>query len=272
MAGIIKDPEIRGNELTDASLACNVAAAKGSSMRKLTMLAAALLPISMASESAAWCYGIGAGANHPNGGGWVQASAQVADTVYVGPKSSICEGANVSDNVALYGRSAIAGQATVSDNVVVRGQDSFVGGDAIVSGNATVLAGANIFDSAAVSGNVIIRDKSFIFGSATVYGNATIMDGAPVFNNAEVYGSAKVKGRRTHVKGDAEIFGNAVVRSGAWITGNGRVDCGIWKNITVSTNRAGQCGRNGKTRGNLIENLIGEPLTPIDIENTQSTN
>jgi len=66
------------------------------------------------------------GGRHPNGGGWVAASAEVAPTAYVGPDAMVLDGAKVLDNAA------------VEEFAVVRGSNVVVSGHAKISGQAFV--------------------------------------------------------------------------------------------------------------------------------------
>ncbi len=127
--------------------------------RLMTLLAAALVASAMAGEAGAWCLAIfgHSGAYHPNGGGWVEETATVADSVYVGPRAKICNSPEVSGNVRIDG------------------------------GNY----GAFVYNNARVYGNAFIGEYSYISGNAHVYGNARVL-GSAVEGNAKVYGSAVI--------------------------------------------------------------------------------
>lgn len=181
---------------------------------------------------------ISAGVPHPNGGGLLFADAQVEDSVYVGSNSVIC-GGMLSGNVVVKGHSVVV-YASVSGNVVVR--DSLVH-RAVVSGNARIV-------------------KSSVWDGATISGNARILDGASVDGaGPKVYGNAKVIGFDTDVLAYGEVYGSAVVRGGADILG--KVDCGKWVGITVTTDQTGKCGKNGAA-------VLGSVSNPIDAGNTES--
>jgi hypothetical protein len=72
------------------------------------------------------------GRRHPNGGGWVSASAEVAPTAYVAPDAMVLYGAKVLDHAA------------VEDYAVVRGPGTVVSGHAKVLGQAYVAGNARI--------------------------------------------------------------------------------------------------------------------------------
>ncbi len=180
---------------------------------------------------------ISEGVPHPNGGGLLLGDAQVDDSVYVGHKAVICGG-------------------TISGNVVVRGPSVLV--YANVSGN--VFIRNSLVHRATVSGNARIIEGS-VWAGATISGNARILDGASVSGSGpKVYGNAKVVGFDTDVLGYGEVYGSAVVRGGADISG--KVDCGRWSGITVTTDQTGKCGRNGwAIPGSALSNPINEGNT-----------
>ena len=65
------------------------------------------------------------GRRHPNGGGWVAASAEVANSAYVGPDALVLGGAKVLD------------QAAIEDFAVVRGPGAVVSGHAKIAARRT---------------------------------------------------------------------------------------------------------------------------------------
>jgi hypothetical protein len=73
-----------------------------------------------------------AGRRHPNGGGWVGASAEVAETAYVAPDAMVLDGAKVLDHAA------------IEDYAVVRGPKTTVSGHARVGGQAYVAGNVKI--------------------------------------------------------------------------------------------------------------------------------
>jgi len=62
------------------------------------------------------------GARHPNGGGWVQATAKVAPTAYVGPNAMVLDGAQVLDSAIVDEFGVVMGTAVVSGHAKVCGQ------------------------------------------------------------------------------------------------------------------------------------------------------
>lgn len=69
------------------------------------------------------------GAPHPNGGGWVAATATVAPTAYVAPGAMVLESATVLDNAGVEEYAIVRGNAALSGN-------ARVGGQAVLAGSA----------------------------------------------------------------------------------------------------------------------------------------
>ncbi len=67
------------------------------------------------------------GGPHPNGGGWVEATAEVAPTAYVAPGAMVLGFAKVLDNAAIEEYAVVKDKAHLSGNARVGGQ-GFVGG------------------------------------------------------------------------------------------------------------------------------------------------
>ena len=62
------------------------------------------------------------GAAHPNGGGWVAATAEVAPTAYVGPNAMVLDAAKVLDQAIMEDCAVIKDKAVLSDHARVSGQ------------------------------------------------------------------------------------------------------------------------------------------------------
>jgi len=73
-----------------------------------------------------------AGQRHPNGGGWVGGSTEVAETAYVAPDAMVLDGAKVLDHAA------------IEDYAVIRGPKTIVSGHAKVGGQAYVAGNVKI--------------------------------------------------------------------------------------------------------------------------------
>jgi hypothetical protein len=89
---------------------------------------------------------------HTNGGGWVQNSATVAESVYVGPHAIVLGNATITGNVRLEDTSLVSG-ATLSGNVLV--QDNAFVRESTCSGDA-VIQGRSFLDMATMSGNAVV--------------------------------------------------------------------------------------------------------------------
>jgi hypothetical protein len=83
------------------------------------------------------------GGPHRNGGGWVDATAKVAPTAFVGPAAMVLDQAQVSGAARVEDQAIISGTAQVRDNAVVRGR-ALVTGQAVVSGRARVEQDATV--------------------------------------------------------------------------------------------------------------------------------
>ncbi len=62
------------------------------------------------------------GAPHPNGGGWVAATAEVAPTAYVGPNAAVLDRAQVLDHAVVEDYAVVRDSAVVADHARVSGQ------------------------------------------------------------------------------------------------------------------------------------------------------
>ncbi len=143
-----------------------------------------------------------AGTRHPNGGGFVAATAQVEESAYVGP------------NAQVLGKSQVLGNARIEDYAVV--QDSTVKDNAILSDHALVTGGSTVQDYAKV------RD------CGRVQQGATIKDYAKVIEHATQ--AQKVCGGYAVIKGVASshgpVTGTAMI-DGSYAKGN-EIDKGKW--------------------------------------------
>jgi len=116
--------------------------------------------------------------HHPNGDGWVQNTALVSDTAYIGPDAMVYDYAQVHDN-------------------------------SIVRNDAKVFGGALVSDSAQIYGHAEIHGSAKVCQYAKVFGHAEVCDTAYVYGNAMVYGTAILRG-------NAKVHSDAVVYEGSW--------------------------------------------------------
>ena len=137
------------------------------------------------------------GSLHPNGGGFVAATANVSSGVYVGPNAIVTGTASVSGSARITGQSVVMDNARISGNAIVDGY-------AVVGGNAVVSENARVNEYARVNNGANIRGAATIRGSASVF-NSTIDGLALVKDNASLWG-ANLAGDIV-IGGDAEGFG-----------------------------------------------------------------
>jgi hypothetical protein len=117
----------------------------------------------------------GAGAPHPNGGGWVASTARVDPTAFIGPRAQVLGNAIVSGNARIDGWAIVRGNAQVRDNAVV---EDF----------AQVLNG-QVYENARVSALTVVNSSSArIHGSARV---AAIMNAIGAY---DISGTAQLIG------------------------------------------------------------------------------
>ncbi|MEI6714951.1 MAG: DUF6055 domain-containing protein [Verrucomicrobiota bacterium] len=113
------------------------------------------------------------GAAHPNGGGWVAATARVEPSAFVGPEAIVRDQAQVFGKARIEGRAVVSGNAQVRDNAIVRGR-------ALVTGSALVAGKARVEQEATIYGGTI--DEEARLGALTI-----------------------VEGGKTHIHGKADI-------------------------------------------------------------------
>ena len=154
------------------------------------------------TEEELWDFNDGRGLvpahQHPKGNGWVENTAHVDDTCFVGPTAQVF------------------GNARVTGNVIIN-DFARVYGDALVFGNAMIYGDAQVCDNAQIFGHAKVNDR------AKVYGNARVMDYAHLHEDCQVYENAIVRNF-------VEIFDHAIVR------GNGDVydSIKLYRNVVVT--------------------------------------
>jgi carbonic anhydrase/acetyltransferase-like protein (isoleucine patch superfamily) len=161
---------------------------------------------------------------HPLGGGWVQNTAGVADTAFVGPDAivsgkadvsdiaQVSENAEVSGNAQVFGFAAVSGSSKVSENARVYGF-------AAVSQNAQVSGRSQVYGRSWVSGDAAISEKAQVYEAARVSGNSRVFGSSRVYGHAIVSGNAEVSGKAL-VAGRSRVSGNALVSGNARVSGN----------------------------------------------------
>jgi carbonic anhydrase/acetyltransferase-like protein (isoleucine patch superfamily) len=122
---------------------------------------------------------------HPNGGGWVAATADVGQSAFVGPNAAVFVFGKVQDQAMVTDTAWVLGNAQVSGN-------SRVSGDAEINGSAIVQDRAHVSDNAFVSDNAVIEGDSVVGGSARISGNARLTGTAVVVGVAEIGGDVVI--------------------------------------------------------------------------------
>ena len=113
------------------------------------------------------------GAPHPNGGGWVDATAHADPSAYVGPAARVLEQAQVLDNARIDEQAVVSGKARVSDSAIVRGHalvtgSGSIGGNARVEEEAAVYAGTVNEEARLGALTLVEDDKTKIHGKADI--------------------------------------------------------------------------------------------------------
>lgn len=151
-----------------------------------------------------------AGHYHSNGGGFVENSANVADTVYVGKDAmvlgtstvtgnvvitdhAVVSNAQISDNAKISGNACVYGNwwnsaVTVRDNAKV-GENAVVTGDVVISGNARVMGNAYLMDSYQVTDNATVKGTAYCYGSG-IASDQAILDGEFYNDQSVSHGAA----------------------------------------------------------------------------------
>ncbi len=166
-------------------------------------------------------YQKGAGHVHPNGGGWVADSANVADSVYVGPDAMVLDQATLTGNVRVEDHAVVAGTSTVKDNAVICGHavvsgggwayvnGSWQAGNVTVSGNAVIGDSAVVVQSCNISGNARVLQKAYLADAVTLSDNAVAKGMTYAYEGGSYSGSAILDGDycNTQTKSDGVGFG-----------------------------------------------------------------
>ena len=153
-----------------------------------------------------------AGADHPNGGGFVASTASVADAVYVGPEARVLENAQITDNARIIGRSVISGNSMVS-------------GNAIVSSAAKMSGSSKAESFATVRDTIVLRDQVSVAGDSKIQGDGVFWGSFVVAGKAFVGGThlPETTGGTT-INGTAISNGHTWLDSGATISQGGPYD------------------------------------------------
>jgi UDP-3-O-[3-hydroxymyristoyl] glucosamine N-acyltransferase len=128
---------------------------------------------------------------HANGGGWIEKTASVEGSVYLGKNVIVTDGsvvkgsAKLYDMVRLYGCPKIMDCVRLTNNVRVFGNaklsdyvcaydDVHIHGYSVVVDRASIHGKSEIFENARVGGHAVLEGSCLIHGSADVMGGALI--------------------------------------------------------------------------------------------------
>ena len=158
----------------------------------------------------------GEGRKHPNGGGFVAATAQVDASVYVGPNAVVLDRAEVRGNARIEDFAAVSGQARVLDNAIVSGH-------ALVRGMAVVKGDAKVRDYALVEENAGRRGAaSPTTITCTIEAHARILQNANVREKGHVTDYATMKGISAAWKFDEGTLIGGLIGGDAVLDGDGQ--------------------------------------------------
>ncbi|HRR75550.1 MAG TPA: DUF6055 domain-containing protein [Ruminococcus sp.] len=151
-------------------------------------------------------YSKGKGHIHPNGGGWVDDSASVADSVYVGPDAMVLGNAKLSGSVRVEDHAVAANSVTAKDNVVISGH-AIVDGGGWVYDNGWKMGSVSLSGSAVISGSAVVTNSCSVSGSAKVQQKAYLADAVKLTDNAVAKGMSYIYGSQTY-SGSAVLDGD----------------------------------------------------------------
>ncbi len=230
-------------------------------MKHFMTLAAAVLAVTLAGGEALACQCRGTPIVHANGGGTIcsEAVPYMKMTGYPYPPDSVY----IGRGSCIYGPSpVIRGNARIIRSKVL-------GKFAEVYGNATVVNSV-VSNEAQVGGNARVVNST-VTGFSWVGGNAKVLDSTVNGLYAKIYGNAIVRGG-SWITGGAEVYGSAVVANGSRILRGGKVNCGRWIGVTVTTDQTGKCGKNGQPVSVGSDDSGGVLSNPVNPGNTESEN
>lgn len=136
------------------------------------------------------------GSPHPNGGGFVAATATVSPTAWVDATATVLDQAMVSDDARIEGYALVQHQARIGDSARVGGY-AMVGENARVEEQGTVEGHARIWGGTHIYGDALVSGHSALYYT-DVYDTAIVTDNTFCWG-AELHGTV-------HLGGDAEFF------------------------------------------------------------------
>jgi len=183
------------------------------------------------------------GAPHPNGGGWVDATAQVDPAAFVASTAAVLDRAKVSGTARIEGRAVVSGNAQVRDKAVVSGR-ALVTGNAIVGGNARVEEDATVYGGT-VEEDARIGALTIVEGDGTrIHGKADIAAVMNTIHGKDIGGTVRLIGDiELHAPPSKGVFYGIVspemIANPRW----GAERTAPAPEVTAVPGRAGQTGR-----------------------------
>lgn len=126
--------------------------------------------------------------HHPNGGGLVAETAEVAETVFVDYTAIVRDKARIFENALIKNRAIVCGNAQVF-------------GNAKVADEATVDGNAQIF------GDALLFRKTYVSDRAKIHGGAKLFD-VVAMDNTEIAGNVQISNGK--ISGDLKIIDKLV--------------------------------------------------------------
>jgi hypothetical protein len=129
---------------------------------------------------------------HSNGGGFVAQTANVEESVYVGPHARVLDNAILRGNVRVEDYAVVKGNAVIYGDVIISGHalvgGGLIHGSSVISQCAKIWAG-EIYEHAQVKGQAIIdHDSAIICGNACIDGVVCVNGPVNVYGNAQLSG------------------------------------------------------------------------------------
>jgi len=106
---------------------------------------------------------------HPNGGGWVSSTANVAETAFVGPNAVVSGHARVYGGARVSGHAQVSGHARVSGNTKVFGNAQVDGTESATSTDNVDAPSHYTSHPSGVECIEIVKHMNFPLGSAMKY-------------------------------------------------------------------------------------------------------
>jgi carbonic anhydrase/acetyltransferase-like protein (isoleucine patch superfamily) len=140
------------------------------------------------------------GATHPNGGGWVDATAHADASAFVGPAAMVLDRAQVLDKARIHDQAVISGNAKVSGDAIVRGHalvtgNGIIGGKALIEEEAAVYGGSVNEEVRLGALTLVEDDQTRIHGKADIAAVMNSIRGADISGSARLIGDIELNAK-----------------------------------------------------------------------------